>query len=186
MAKLISLMIESLDGYIADRDGRFEWAAPDEEVHAFANDLMRPIATHLYGRRMWEVMRYWETAHTLPDQTEVELDFARVWQAADKVVYSTTLEAVSTARTRLERAFDADAVSRLKEATAADITVAGPGLAGQALRAGLVDELHVLVSPAVVGGGLRSLPDGLRLDLELLDERRFTGGVVHLHYRIAS
>jgi dihydrofolate reductase len=182
MAKLIYSAITSLDGYVADTDGRFDWAAPDEQVHAFVNDLERPVGTYLYGRRMYDVMRYWETAHTEPDQPPVGLDFARIWQAADKVVYSTSLDEVTTTRTRLERRFDPDTVRALKEGATRDISVGGPGLAAEALRAGLVDECHVFVNPVVVGGGTAFLPQGVRSDLELMDEHRFGNGVVHLHY----
>jgi dihydrofolate reductase len=183
VAKLIYSAITSLDGYVADVEGNFDWARPDEEVHAFVNDLERPIGTYLYGRRMYEVMSYWETAHTLADQLPVVQDFASIWQAADKIVYSKTLETVSGARTRLERDFDAEAVRRMKEQAVRDITVGGPGLAAQAIDAGLVDELHLFLTPIVVGAGKRSLPDGVRVKLELLGERRFGNGVVHLHYR---
>ena len=182
MANLIYSAIESLDGYVADEDGKFDWAAPDEELHGAANDLERTVGTHLYGRRMYETMVYWETAQDLPP---VEQEYAKIWQAADKIVYSTTLDAVSSARTRIERDFDPDAVRRLKASAAQHVSVGGPDLAGQALKAGLVDELHVFVVPVVVGGGSRSLPDGIRLKLELLDERRFGNGVVHLHYGVA-
>jgi len=183
MAKLIYSAITSLDGYVADEDGNFDWAAPDEEVHSFVNDLERPVGTHLYGRRMYEVMVYWETAHTLADQPPFIKDFAEIWQAPDKIVYSKTLEAVSSARTRIERDFDPEAVRQLKGSTGRDITVGGPELAAQAIKAGLVDEYHLLVAPIVVGGGKQSLPDNVRLKLELLDERRFGNGSVHLHYR---
>ena len=183
MAKLIYMAIASLDGYVADEDGNFEWAAPGEEVHAFVNDLERPIGTHLYGRRLYEVMIGWETMHTLPGQTPVMLDFAAIWQAAEKVVYSRTLETASTARTRIEREFDPEAIRQMKAATARDISIGGATLAGEAIRAGLVDELHLLVNPIVVGGGTPALPDGVRWTLELLDERRFANGVVYLRYR---
>lgn len=183
MAKLIYSVITSLDGYVADEDGNFDWAAPDEEVHAFVNDLERPVGTYLYGRRMYEVMVYWETAHTLADQPPLIRDFTEIWQAADKIVYSTTLEAVSSAKTRIERGFDPEAVRRMKASAGRDISVGGPGLAAQAIKAGLVDEWHLFVAPIVVGGGTRSLPDRVRLQLDLLDERRFTNGTVHLHYR---
>jgi dihydrofolate reductase len=183
MGKLIYSAITSLDGYVADEDGNFDWAVPDEEVHSFFNDLERPIGTYLYGRRMYETMVYWETAHTLPDQEPVVEDFAEIWQAADKIVYSKTLETVSSARTRIERDFDAEAVRQLKASAERDITVGGPGLAGQAIKAGLVDEYHLFLTPIVVGAGKQSLPDNVRVKLELLDERRFGGGVVHLHYR---
>jgi dihydrofolate reductase len=183
MAKLIYSAITSLDGYVADEDGNFQWAAPDEEVHAFVNDLERPIGSYLFGRRMYETMVYWETAHTLPDQSPVERDFAEIWQAADKIVYSQTLETVSSAKTRIERAFDPEAVRQMKASTERDMTVGGPHLAAQAIKAGLVDELQLFVTPIVVGGGNQSLPDNVRVELELLDERRFGSGVVYLHYR---
>jgi dihydrofolate reductase len=183
MAKLIYSVITSLDGYTADEDGNFDWAAPDEEVHAFVNDLERPVGTYLYGRRLYEVMVAWETAHTFADQRPVMQDFAQIWQAADKIVYSKTLETVSSARTRIERDFDPEAVRQMKARAERDITVGGPELAAQAIRAGLVDEYHLLVTPVVVGGGKRSLPDNVRVNLELRDVRRFGNGVVHLHYR---
>ena len=175
MAKLIYSAIASLDGYVADEDGNFDWAEPDEEVHRFVNDLM--------GRRMYEVMAYWETASTQAGQPPFARDYAEVWQSADKVVYSRTLEGVSSARTRIERDFDPEAGRQLKAAAGADLSVGGPGLAAEALKAGLVDELHLFLSPVVVGGGNRALPDDVRLRLELRDERRFGNGVVHLHYR---
>jgi dihydrofolate reductase len=183
MAKLIYSAITSLDGYIADEDGNFDWAAPDEEVHTFVNALERPVGTYLYGRRMYEVMVAWETAHTFADQRPVTQDFAKIWQAADKVVYSRTLAAVSSARTRIERDFDPEAVRQLKASAGRDITVGGPDLAAQAIRAGLVDEYHLFLTPFVVGGGNHSLPNNIRLKLELLDERRFRTGVVYLRYR---
>jgi dihydrofolate reductase len=182
MANLIYSAIASLDGYVADEDGRFDWAEPDEEMHAFINDLERPVGTYLYGRRMYEVMVAWETMN-VPNQPPFIRDFAEIWQAADKVVYSKTLETVSSTRTRIDRNFDAETVRQLKAAAERDVTVGGPDLAGQALKAGLVDELHLFVAPIVVGGGKRSLPDGVRLGLELLDERRFGNGMVHLRYR---
>ena len=182
MAKLIYSAIASLDGYVADRDGNFDWAAPDEEVHAFVNDLERAVGTYLYGRRMYEVMVAWETM-PLADQPSVVRDFAEIWRAADKVVYSTTLETASSARTRIERAFDPDAVRQMKATAARDISVGGPGLAAEAIRAGLVDECHLFLTPILVGGGTPSLPHDVRVELELLDERRFANGVVHLHYR---
>jgi dihydrofolate reductase len=184
MAKLIYSAITSLDGYVADEKGNFDWAAPDEEVHSFVNDLERPVGTYLYGRRMYEVMVYWETAHTLADQPRVIRDFAEIWQAADKIVYSRTLETAGSARTRIERDFDPETVRRLKASAGRDITVGGPDLAAQAIRAGLVDEFQLFVAPVVVGGGKRALPDNVRLKLELLDERRFGSGVVYVHYRI--
>jgi dihydrofolate reductase len=169
---------------VADEEGRFDWAAPDEEVHAFVNELERPIGTYLYGRRMYDVMAVWERWPREGD-SPVTSDFASLWQAADKVVYSTTLDAVSTRRTRLEHSFEPPAVRELKASAERDISVGGPTLAASALRAGLVDELHLFVTPVVVGGGTAALPDDIHLALELLDERRFAGGVVHLHYRVA-
>ena len=183
MANLIYSAITSLDGYVADENGNFDWAAPDEEVHGFVNELERPVGTYLYGRRIYETMVYWETAHTLPDQPPVVEDFAQIWQAADKIVYSRTLETVSSARTRIERDFDPEAVRQLKASGGRDISVGGADLAAQAIKAGLVDEYHLFLTPIVVGGGKPSLPDHVRAKLELLDERRFGSGVVHLHYR---
>ena len=186
MAKLTYAAITSLDGYIEDQDGRFDWSAPDAEVHAFVNDLVRPAGTYLYGRRLYETMAVWETigrdaaaATAAPE----EVDFAEVWRAADKVVYSRTLDAVSTPRTRIERAFDPEAVRRLKDTADREITVGGADLARHAFAAGLVDEVHLFVNPVAVGGGKLALPRDLRVDLELLDHRRFGSGVVHLHYR---
>jgi dihydrofolate reductase len=184
MAKLIYSVITSLDGYVADEEDNFDWAAPDEEVHTFVNDLERPVGTYLYGRRMYETMVYWESAHTLAGQPPFVGDFAEIWQAADKIVYSRTLETPSSARTRIERDFDPGAVRRMKESTQRDIIVGGPELAAQALRAGLIDECHLFVAPVIVGGGKPSLPAGVRIQLELLDERRFDSGMVHLHYRV--
>jgi dihydrofolate reductase len=183
-ARLIYSAIASLDGYVADADGTFDWAAPDDEVHAFVNDLERPVGTYLYGRRMYEVMVFWETAHTLAGPPSVGQDFAKIWQAADKVVYSRTLEAVSSGRTRLEREFVPDAIRELKARAERDITVGGAELAGRAIEAGLVDELQLFLVPAVVGGGKRALPDGIRLTLELLDERRFRSGTVYLRHAV--
>ena len=182
MAKLIYSAITSLDGYIADEDGSFEWAEPPEDAHAFVNDLERPVGTYLYGRRMYETMVYWETAHTAADHP-VEQDFAEIWQAAEKVVYSTTLETVSSARTRIERAFEPDAIRGMKASAERDISVGGPDLAAQAFRAGLVDECHLFVAPIVVGGGKPALPKDVRVKLELLDERSFGNGMVYLRYR---
>ena len=186
MANLIYSAITSLDGYVADEDGNFDWAAPDEEVHSFVNDLERPVGTYLYGRRMYETMVFWETADTLVDQPPVIQDYAEIWQAADKIVYTKTLETASSARTRIERDFDPGAVRQMKVGAVRDITVGGPELAAQAIKAELVDEYHLVVAPVVVGGGKQSLPDHVRLNLELLDERRFGNGMVHLHYRIAT
>jgi dihydrofolate reductase len=183
MAKLIYSAITSLDGYVADEDGNFDWAAPDEEVHTLVNELERPVGTYLYGRRMYEVMVYWETADILADQPPFIRDFAEIWRAADKIVYSKTLETVSSAKTRIERDFDREAVRQMKASAERDISVGGPGLAAQAFKAGLVDECDLFLTPIVVGGGKKSLPDNVRLKLELLDERRFGNGVVHLHYR---
>jgi dihydrofolate reductase len=186
VARLVYSVIASLDGYVADEDGNFDWAVPDEEVHTFINDLERPVGTYLYGRRMYEVMVGWETDPTLADQSPVMRDFAEIWQAADKIVYSKTLEAVSTARTRIERDFDPEAVRQMKARAGHDILVGGPELAAQAFKAGLIDECHLFVVPMVVGGGKRFLPDNVRLQLELLDERRFGNGMVHLHYRTST
>ena len=183
MAKLIYSAISSLDGYIEDEAGGFDWAVPDDEVHALVNDLERSAGTYLYGRRMYETMLGWETDPSLAAQSPLMRDYAASWQAADKVVYSTTLDAPSTARTRIERAFDADQVRQMKASASRDLSVGGPDLAAQAFRAGLVDECHLFLTPIIVGGGKPSLPDGVRLELELLEERRFAGGTVHLHYR---
>jgi dihydrofolate reductase len=184
VGKLIYAAIASLDGYVEDAQGRFDWATPDEEVHAFANDLERPIGTHLYGRRMYETMVFWETASTAADEPAAFRDYAELWRAAEKVVYSRRLRSVSSARTRIERELVPDAVRRLKQDSATDLAVGGAELAGQAIGAGLVDECHLLLCPIVVGGGKRALPDEVRARLELLDERRFHSGVVHLHYRV--
>ena len=186
MAKLVYSAITSLDGYVADPDGKFDWAVPDEEVHAFVNNLERPAGTYLYGRRMDEVMVFWETTHTLVDQPPFIEDYAKIWQAADKIVYSGTLKSVSSARTRIERAFDPEAIRQMKARAERDITVGGPNLAAQAIRAGLVDELRLIVVPVVVSGGNAFLPEGVRLALGLLDERRFANGMVHLRYRIRT
>jgi dihydrofolate reductase len=186
MAKLTYSAIMSLDGYTADADGNFDWAAPDDEVHAFVNDLERPVGTYLLGRRMYEVMIFWETALTLPDLSPVADDFARVWQAADKVVYSTSLDAVSSAKTRIERAFDPEAVRAMKAAAPSDISVGGPHLAAQAIAAGLVDEFQLFLVPVVLGGGLQALPDGVRAHLELQAVRQFGSGMLYLNYRARS
>ncbi len=185
MSKLIYFAITSLDGYIADEDGQYDWAAPDEAAFRFITDFERSIGTCLYGRRVYQELIYWETAHTQPGQSELTLDFARIWQAADKIVYSRTLDTVSTAKTRLERTFDPEAVRQLKAQADRDMTVSYANLAGQAIKAGLVDEVHLLISPVMVGGGTRALPDGVRVQLELLGQRRFGSGAVHLHYRVA-
>ncbi|MFL5954209.1 MAG: dihydrofolate reductase family protein [Gaiellaceae bacterium] len=182
MAKLIYSAISSLDGFVADESGNFDWAAPNTEVHAFINDLERPVGTYLYGRRMYEVMAAWETME-VADEPPVIRDYARIWRAAEKIVYSTTLEEVSSSRTRVERVFDPAAIRELKAHAASDVSIGGPTLAARAFAAGLIDECHLFLTPIVVGGGTRSLPDGRRAELELLDERRFESGVVHLHYR---
>ncbi|HVA59703.1 MAG TPA: dihydrofolate reductase family protein [Mycobacteriales bacterium] len=183
MGRLLYSAIASLDGYVADDNGDFQWGAPDEEVHGFVNDLERPIGTYLYGRRMYEVMRFWEDP-AAGGRSVVSRDFGEVWRAADKVVFSRTLEVPSTAKTRLERSFDPAAVRAMKADVTRDLTVGGPCLAGEAFRAGLVDECHLFLTPILVGGGNSALPDGVRTDLELLGERRFASGVVHLHYRV--
>jgi dihydrofolate reductase len=183
MAKLLYVPIASADGYIEDADGKFDWAMPDDELLRLANELMEPIGCYLFGRRMYETMSYWETAGQIPDQPPLALDFMRIWQGADKIVFSSTLDAPVTARTRLERSFDPAVIRQLKRDASADLTVAGADLAGQALTAGLVDELHMFLMPAIVGGGKRALPAGARLDLDLLDTRRLASGVVYLRYR---
>ena len=183
MAKLIYSALTSLDGYIADEDGNFDWAAPDEEVHTFVNDLERKVGTYLYGRRMYEVMRYWETTQAVADRHPVEMDYARIGRAGDKIVYSKTLETVSSARTRIERSFDPEVVRRMKGQAERDISVGGPDLAAHAFGARLVDECHLFLTPIVIGGGKRALPESVRVGLELLDERRFGNGMVYLRYR---
>jgi dihydrofolate reductase len=182
MAKLIYPAIASLDGYVADRSGSFDWAEPDEDVHTFVNDLERPVGTYLLGRRMYEVLVAWETMG-LAGQPGFIRDFAAIWRGADKVVYSKTLDTVSSARTRLERDFDPEVIRRMKASADRDLSVGGPTLATRAFEAGLVDECRVILAPIVVGGGTRALPDDVRVELELLDERRFASGVVHLRYR---
>lgn len=184
MAKLIYSAIASLDFCVEDKHGNFDWGNPDEEVHGLVNDLERPIGTYLYGRRMYETMVYWETARTTRDQRAVSQKFGEIWRAAEKIVYSRTLQTPSSARTRIERDFDPAAIRQLKESSARDITVAGAQLAGEAMAAGLVDECHLFLNPIVVGGGKRALPEDVRVQLELLDEHRFRSGVVHLHYRV--
>jgi dihydrofolate reductase len=183
MARLIYSAIASADGYVEDAAGRFDWAAPDEELHSFVNDLLRPTGTYLYGRGMYQTMLYWETAHTIPGQPPFARDFTAIWQAASKIVFSRTLPSVSSARTRIERDFDPGLVRHLKSAARRDITVGGADLAGQALRARLVDELQLFLVPVLVGGGKPALPDGVHSDLELLDTRRFANGAVYLRYR---
>lgn len=183
MANLIYAAMASLDGYVEDEQGNFDWAAPDEEVHAFVNELERPIGTYLYGRRMYETMAYWESDD---DQAAVTREYAEIWRAAEKIVYSRTLQAVSSERTRIEREFDAVAVQRMKDGSPSDIAIGGAELAGRAIAAGLVDECHLLLGPVLVGGGKRALPAGVHAGLELLDERRFRSGVVHLQYRFVA
>jgi dihydrofolate reductase len=181
VGKLVYAAITSLDGYVADAEGRFDWSMPDEEVHAVVNDLERHTGTALYGRRMYEVLSAWET---MDEPEPLMRDYAEIWRATDKIVYSRTLTEVSSARTRIEREFDPDAVQALKAAAERDLTIGGPELAAEALRAGLVDECHQFISPVIVGGGTPWLPDGLRVPLELAGERRFANGVVHLHYYV--
>jgi dihydrofolate reductase len=183
MARLTYSTTASLDGYIADEDGKFDWARPDEEVHTFINDLARPVGTYLLGRRMYEVLAYWDDPPAPAEQPSFEQDFAEIWQAADKVVYSRTLEAAGTARTRIERDFDAEAIRQLKAQSGREVAVGGPDLAAQAIRAGLVDDYKLFVVPVVVGAGKQALTHDGRIDLELVDERRFGNGTVFLHYR---
>ena len=186
MAKLIYGMNVSLDGFMEDASGSIDWAEPSEEVHAFFNDLERPIGTALYGRRLYETMAVWETDPSLAAESEVLADYARVWRDTDKVVYSTTLDSPATARTRIERTFDAEAIGQLKAAADRDVTVGGAELAGHAFRAGLVDELYLMVAPVSLGRGKRALPDDLRLGLELIDQTRFDNGSVYLRYRVSG
>jgi dihydrofolate reductase len=184
MARLIYTALTSLDGFVEDRDGGFGWAEPGAEVHAFVNDLERGAGTHLYGRRMYETMVVWETPEAMGDDLPPHVrDFSDVWRAAEKIVFSRTLERVSSARTRIEREFDPEAVRALKAAADHDVLIGGPGLAGEAFRAGLVDECNLFLAPVVIGAGKRALPDDVRLDLELVDERRFGNGMVHLRLR---
>ena len=183
MAQLIYSAISSLDGYIEDRDGNFDWAMPDEEVHRFINNLERNAGTYLYGRRMYEIMTVWETDPNLAADSPLTQDFAQVWQAADKIVYSKTLTAASTRKTRIERNFDPEAIRQLKKTAQHDIAIGGPDLAAHAFRSGLIDECHLFLAPIVVGGGKPALPDDVRLELELLEERRFDNGMVFLRYR---
>lgn len=183
MGRLVYGAIVSLDGYVSDETGNFDWAVPDEAVHAFINDLERPIGTYLYGRRMYETMAVWETPEELPDPTPAMLEFARIWQAADKIVYSRTLQTVSTSKTRLEREFVPEAVRELKSGATRDVEVGGPSLAAHAIRAGLVDEYHVYLAPIIVGSGNRYLPGNVRVRLELLDRRGFGNGMVFVRYR---
>jgi dihydrofolate reductase len=183
MAKLIYSVMMSVDGYVADEHGNFDWAAPDEELHAFVNDLERQVGTYLYGRRMYEVMVAWETPHTFAEQPPVVKDFATIWKAAEKIVYSKTLQMASSTSTRIERTFDPEAIKQMKSSATRSISVGGPNLAAQAMRAGLVNECHLFVVPVVVGGGNQAFPNNVKVKLDLLDERRFGNGAVHLHYR---
>ena len=183
MAKLIYSAIASLDGYVEDEEGTFDWAAPDEEVHAFVNELERSVGTYLLGRRMYETMVFWENPPDLANEPPVIREFAEIWQSADKFVYSTSLESTRSAKTTIVRAFDNDFVTNLKATKEADISVGGAVLASQAIAAGLVDEYQLFFVPVIVGGGKRALPGGVRTHLELLDERRFRNGTVYLHYR---
>ncbi len=182
-AKLIYSAITSLDGYVADTDGRFDWAAPDEEVHAFVNDQERAMGTHLFGRRMYEVLVAWETMDTT-GEPDVMADYAQLWRATDKIVYSSTLQQPQSSRTRIERTFSPDSVRELKHSANRPLSIGGPTLAAHAFRAGLIDEVQLFLNPVVVGGGTLALPVGLRLDLELLEEHRFGSGVAHLHYAV--
>jgi dihydrofolate reductase len=185
MGKLIYSAITSLDGYVEDAEGKFDWAAPGEEVHAFVNDLERSIGTHLYGRRMYETMVYWESPPDTAVQSPVTRDYAAIWQGADKVVYSRALTTVASARTRIEREFDADAIRQLKATAGHDLGVGGAELGAHAIGAGLVDEIQLFLTPILVGAGKPALPtEAVHLQLELLDERRFGTGTVYLRYRI--
>jgi dihydrofolate reductase len=186
MAKLIYSAFTSLDGYVADETGNFDWAKLGEEVHSFINDRERRVGTYLFGRRMYETMAVWETPDRLPPLPAAALEYGPIWRAADKIVYSTTLQTVSTARTRLERTFGADAVRALKAGATRDVGLGGPGLAAHAIRAGLVDEYHLLIAPIIAGGGNPYLPGRVRVKLELLDERRFDNGLVYVQYRPKS
>jgi len=186
MAKLIYSTIPSLDLYVEDEYGDFEWAAPDAEVHGFVNELERPIGTYLYGRRMYETMRFWEIPPSGDDEPGVSREYAEIWGKAEKIVYSRSLGSPTTARTRVEREFTPDGVRHLKESSEADLSIGGASLAAVALAAGLVDEIRLLIVPVIVGGGKQALPDGLRRRLTLLDESRFAGGTVHLRYAVDS
>lgn len=184
MARLVYMMNCSLDEYIADEHGRFDWSMPDQQVHEFINDLARPVGTYLYGHRMYDVMKYWEQPEAINNEPSYIQDFARIWRAADKIVFSSNLETVSSQRTRIEHNFDPQAIRKLKETADGDLAIAGAELAGEAMKAGLVDEFKLFLSPVIVGGGKRLLPDHFRTKLELVDERRFGNGTAYLHYRI--
>jgi dihydrofolate reductase len=183
MAHLIYSAISSLDGYIEDKDGKFDWAVPDEEVHGFINNLERTAGTYLFGRRMYETMMFWETVPNLADEHPLMREFAEIWQAADKIVYSKTLETVATRKTQIERNFDPNAIRELKAAAKNDILIGGPNLAAQAFKSGLIDEIHLFLTPIIVGGGKQSLPNNIRIELVLLEERRFGNGMVYLRYQ---
>lgn len=184
MARLIYTAIASLDGFVEDERGAFDWAAPDPEVHAFVNQLERAVGTYLYGRRMYETMAVWETEPGFAAESAVTAEYAEIWQAAEKVVYSSSLQSAATSRTRLERSFDSEAVRQMKGSASSDLGIGGPELAANAFRAGLVDEINLFVAPVIVGGGKRALPDGVRLDLALVDERRFGSGMAYLRYEL--
>jgi dihydrofolate reductase len=184
LGKLIYAANISLDGYLEDETGAFDWSVPDDEVHAFWNEHERRIGTSLYGRRLYETMRVWESDDWLATEPAVVREYAEIWRDTDKVVYSTTLEAVSTARTRIERRFEPDAVRRLKEASSSDLSIGGAAIGAVAFQHGLVDECVLLLHPVIVGGGKPALPRGVRLDLELLDHRRFGNGVVHVRHAV--
>ena len=186
MGRLIYSAIASLDGYIEDASGKFDWAAPSDEVHRFVNDLVRPAGTYLYGRRMYEMMMVWETDPNLAAVSPIMGDFAEIWQAADKIVYSRTLQAASTSKTRIERDFDPERIRKLKAAARQDLLIGGPGLAAHAFRAGLIDECHLFIVPVSVGGGKKFLPGNLRLELELLEEQRFGNGTLFLRYQVVQ
>lgn len=183
MAKLLYCMNTSLDGYVERPDGTFDWSEPTEEVHTFINELVGTVGTYLFGRRMYETMVFWETAHTLSDMPQYMLDFADEWLRADKIVYSTTMQSVSSAKTQVERSFDPVAVRKIKANAVRDLIIEGPNLATQAIKAGLVDEIHQFVAPVILGGGKKFFPDDINLQLELIDERRFDSGIVYLRHR---
>jgi dihydrofolate reductase len=186
MAKLIYTAITSLDGYVSDASGKFDWAEPSEEVHAFVNDLERDIGTYLYGRRLYETMVAWEHPEEFAGDSAVMQDYAQIWKSAEKIVYSHTLGRVSSARTRIERTWNAESVRQLKESASRDLSIGGPHLAAEGMRAGLVDELRLFVTPIVVGGGNAALPQNVRATLDLVDQRGFASGAIHLHYRVRS
>ncbi|GAA2723014.1 dihydrofolate reductase family protein [Cellulomonas aerilata] len=186
MGTLVYAANTSLDGYLEDEAGSFDWSEPDEEVHAFWNEHERQVGTSLYGRRMYETMRVWESDDWLTTEPAVVREYAGIWRDADKVVYSSTLPEVSTARTRIERRFDPEAVRRLKETSGSDLSIGGATIAAEAFRHGLVDECVLLLCPVTVGGGKPALPRNLRLELELLDQRRFGNGVICVRYAVRS